>query len=75
LKTGVWTAFRQYSWPGNVRQIENTIQRLCCWPMSPCILLRDLPKPDTGLRQKSGVLPALSLREREFAAIISALEK
>jgi len=53
---------------------ENIIERLVLLADKPNILLRDLPNQIQDCIQKGGQLSALSLKEREFKAIISALE-
>jgi two-component system NtrC family response regulator len=43
LAPEVWKAFYSYSWPGNIRELENTIQRALVMSSDETISLGDLP--------------------------------
>ena len=43
LESEVLNIFEDYSWPGNVREMENLIQRLILMTEAPIIRARDLP--------------------------------
>jgi len=43
LATDVLNSFMQYDWPGNVREIRNTIERLVVTSTNDIITFRDLP--------------------------------
>ncbi len=69
-------------WPGNVRQLENVIERAVILAMSPYISDKDLPPSlTTSYRQKNGIkelafgLGGKSLEEIESQAIHETLEQ
>ncbi|MGE5311531.1 MAG: sigma-54-dependent transcriptional regulator [Nitrospirota bacterium] len=72
----------RYDWPGNVRDLENVIERACILSRGPTVTLEDLPPVVTGSRgQKESVvmdgsepLPAV-INRIERDAILQALEK
>ena len=70
-----------YSWPGNVRQLENTIEHLVILTEENEIMPNDLPKEiikdkDIALDLSSEVVPLKKLREEtERKMIIAALRK
>lgn len=77
----VYTAFNLYSWPGNIRELENAIERALVLDRDGAIGLDDLPD---RLRAREGRLDrlrielpdeGLSLDEIERDLIVAALEK
>ena len=38
-----WSTFTSYYWPGNIRELENLIERLTILTPHETIMLRDLP--------------------------------
>lgn len=65
-------AFKQYNWPGNIRELENTIQRLIILSES-YITVKDLPQHIFEMpNQPSGEL--LPLRDIEKQHILKVLE-
>jgi DNA-binding NtrC family response regulator len=75
----VMAAFKEYSWPGNIRQLANTIERAAILEDSPAIELQHIILPDLKMIQPvSGEIqipkPAESLAEREKETILSVLE-
>ena len=44
LSNSVMAALEKYSWPGNIRQLENTIERLVLTIPKPIITVEDLPR-------------------------------
>lgn len=75
ISSDVMDLFYLYPWPGNIRQLKNTIERAAVLAKGKIISVRELPDE---LRQFAGQRGALSrtvkpLRELEFAAIRSAL--
>ena len=73
-------AMRQYRWPGNVREVANSIESAFTFSHSPTIRLRDLPHPLAGAtispepRAAAQSLPLGSYAESERAIIQRALE-
>ena len=51
VDTAVVEAMRQYAFPGNVRELENMLQRACALTEGHVIRLEDLPELDTGAAQ------------------------
>jgi DNA-binding NtrC family response regulator len=49
---------REYQWPGNVRQLENVIERACALAIGSWIDVSDLPK-----ELQAGVLPVVAFVE------------
>jgi two-component system NtrC family response regulator len=71
-------SFLQYPWPGNIRQLENTIERLVLLSNGPQITFGDLPAflqssslTDRGIRPVTPEKPAIA--ETEKQAIVRAL--
>lgn len=78
---------REYSWPGNVREIKNMVERLCILVPEPTIKVEDLPEVITGkmpfyqspalvngtLSQQASLKQAKSDFERSF--ILDRLEE
>jgi sigma-54 specific flagellar transcriptional regulator A len=48
FKDGVLDAFTSYSWPGNIRELENAIERLLVLKDNDVITFYDLPEKMTG---------------------------
>jgi DNA-binding NtrC family response regulator len=70
------SALKAYHWPGNVRQLENVIQRAFALGAKDVLDLNDLP--NEILRQSDRTIAAeknLNLKEIEKKAIRKALEK
>ncbi|HLL52425.1 MAG TPA: sigma-54 dependent transcriptional regulator [Myxococcaceae bacterium] len=49
------TALQAYSWPGNIRELENLMERVLVFADGPQITLRDLPEP---IRPSAGAVSA-----------------
>jgi Nif-specific regulatory protein len=67
------SAIRNYSWPGNVRQLENEVKRLVVSVPGSTVTDEDLSEAmrgsaDAGLRMKS-------MREHSLKEMVSSLEK
>lgn len=79
LPPNVVNAFCAYEWPGNVRQLENCIERIALLSANSELSLRDLP--DFLQRRESEVLPkdlpdtGISLAAMEKELIIRTLRK
>ena len=52
IAPGVMEIFLNYPWPGNVRQLENVMERVCVISQSDEILVEHLPSELTEPRQK-----------------------
>jgi DNA-binding NtrC family response regulator len=57
----VLEVFRQYSWPGNARELRNTLERAVVTRSGDVLLKKDLP-PDFGSPRGPGVENGLYLR-------------
>jgi Nif-specific regulatory protein len=77
IRSSVISLFERYTWPGNIRQLENTIQRLALLagdgPITPAAV-----ESDRGLRQNllgdtAGDTPIYSLEHNEREQIRQAL--
>jgi len=68
----------QYSWPGNLRELEHTIERAVILSIHPIILLEDLPQKmfeeiggqEILIREKP-----LSLRQLEKRYVLKVLQE
>lgn len=76
LSGDVIEAFRQYSWPGNIRQLRNVIERAVVLNTSGSITLADLPSDFHLTREitETVVASGKTLREVEMQAIRQALQ-
>ncbi|MDH3999278.1 MAG: sigma-54 dependent transcriptional regulator [Desulfuromonadales bacterium] len=54
-------ALEAYEWPGNVREMENVIERTVALTDNAILDCRDLPSKIGGVIQEEGVLPPLSI--------------
>jgi two-component system response regulator HydG len=74
FEPGVMDAFIHYSWPGNVREIENIVERTVIMSRGDTIRLADLPPAIAGLQQEGDQRPSpTSLRDVEREAIVKVL--
>lgn len=72
----VMEAFRNYSWPGNVRQLKNVIERAVVLARGNRITLRHLPEEFASANEKVRPGdPSRTLREIELQAIKNALQE
>ena len=66
----------RYSWPGNIRELENLIERLCVFKDSGAVGIEDLPaqyKHDKPLRASYGVVEAPG--ELDFNSAVDSYER
>ena len=59
--------FNSYKWPGNIRELENTIQRLILTCSSDTVSIADLPKniKQSELKESTGIKAGMSLQKAE----------
>ena len=69
---------RQYEWPGNIRELENAMERAVVIGSSEKILSEDLPESLQDSGQSAGSVPAKyheAIRDLKKQMILSALEQ
>jgi DNA-binding NtrC family response regulator len=75
----VYQALISYDWPGNIRELENTIESIVVLSEGNHITISDLPKKltDASISRPSSISRegTLSLKEQEIMHIIEVLEK
>lgn len=65
--TDVLDCFRQYHWPGNIRELRNVVERTIALAQNDRIDLADLPKPLRENRSGSDVMQEVGEISRETA--------
>ena len=81
LQRDVYSAFNRYSWPGNIRELENLVERALVLDKDGVIGLDDLPERVRAREQRIGnvriELPdeGISLEKVERELLLTALEK
>jgi transcriptional regulator of acetoin/glycerol metabolism len=71
LSPAALEALRRYSWPGNVRQVENMVRRLIAEKVAPPVPLCALP---VEIAAAAGQRSLTALEEMELKAIRTALQ-
>jgi DNA-binding NtrC family response regulator len=75
----VMDLFRRYSWPGNIRELENTLERAALFVKGDSIGIEDLPERLVAQPQSRGsfALPSegIVLEDVERDLIVQALER
>jgi len=81
LADGVMQALQNYDWPGNIRELENAIERMVVLRSSDSLTMDDLPPKITQSRKRIPVAEEertrddLGLVDMEKAAILDALDR
>ena len=71
IDSAVFEAFYAYDWPGNIRELENAIERAVVLCRGTSITLSDIPKEiaqDTGLSAQRNVEPSRASHSPTFTA-------
>jgi len=75
----VLEAFQNYSWPGNIRQLANTIERAAILENSQIVQLHNIILPElhksVAIKEGNPTKPAESLAEKEKETILEALKE
>ncbi len=75
FSTEVWDAFRQYHWPGNLRELQNVVKRAVLLTVGDEVQISALPKEVLGANGKAEAPEHISKSEFEKDQIIKALQK
>lgn len=75
VEPAVYGVLAEYDWPGNIRELENTIESIVVLSEGSRITVNDLPKKLTDAPSVHAEPGALSLKEQEIMQIIETLEK
>ena len=79
INTEALKLMQRYDWPGNIRQLENVMERASAFCENQTIEVQDLPseitqEPDLDVNFKGGSLANIPLRELEQAALSQTLK-
>jgi len=80
MEPAVLQRLRDYDWPGNIRELENVLERAVIFCTGPILTLEHLPEPLRGQRHQNHATPMgserePSLMELEKELIFRTLEK
>ncbi len=74
-------AMMRYSWPGNIRELENVVERAVILTMDEYVSFSELPESISGesasvipTTSKAGIVPGMTIRELEKELILVTLE-
>ena len=70
-------AMENYNWPGNVREMENVIERVVALTDSEVIDRKDLPPQIAGTLEENGPLPAIQIPDDgvDMTELVALLER
>lgn len=72
----VWRAFQEYDWPGNIRQLKNTIERAVVLAKGKQITLKELPEELYNFSKETETdRSSKTLKEIEWRVIEDTLKK
>lgn len=74
VSQSVMEQFHSYSWPGNIRQLRNVIQRACVLTQGKTITQCELPAPKIGNVTLATQFESQSLDDIERQAILTRIE-
>jgi len=63
VSSKVMNCFMQYSWPGNIRELENAIEHALVCGKKDYITLQDIPDEISGLSKKTDVITTTSIKK------------
>ncbi len=74
-------AMMRYSWPGNIRELENVVERAVILTMDEYVSFSELPESISGesasavpTTSKAGIVPGMTIRELEKELILVTLD-
>jgi len=73
ISAGALAKLAQYDWPGNIRELENLIERTVV--LTTDKLIADVPMPSSFNHVNGGIRPIKTIEETEREHIISVLKK
>ena len=74
IERNAMKALEDYSWPGNVRQLRNVVEKMCVLSSGGKLALDDVPFEILQPAQHPAISSAKTLEETEKAKILSVLE-
>lgn len=69
------SALVKYNWPGNIRELENTLERAMIMDQPPVLKILEFPQVDQGSKNISMAKTKMSLFENERQHIITILNQ
>jgi formate hydrogenlyase transcriptional activator len=73
LSEGAMATLREYEWPGNIRELQNVIERAMIWSSGPELRLQPGELKPASANRPTG--PVRTLEEAERAHILEALQR
>jgi two-component system response regulator HydG len=74
-------ALMRYAWPGNIRELENMVERVVILTRDDYVMFQDLPEPirdavgdPLPIQVREGIRAGMTIREMERELIIKTLE-